>query len=497
MFRLNRWIVRLKYFMPVMLLNVYIVLYYVLRNNLTNYYVISVKDVFYYLLCVWGILFFLSVVLKQFLNYKKTAMALFMLFFGAFYFNNYIQLSSQPLLIFHDLTFSFFLLIPCYLLWKYTDKPIIFKILNFACLALLGICLLNNILPYYSYLKAKHTAAHTNAKLLKKDECPHFSGSKNFIFIVLDGHVAKQNIIEPYYLQKYLQFEKSLKEKGFYVAENSFSNYPFTLYSLPSMLNLNYLDDLSFRYQLNEFVAMSKYFYKHNLLAHLFKKNGYSVSLINDFNIVYNKFYKADHNYTSGKILTNMLFHDIHLLPLSLHSQFTDYAKACSFKHSLSLLKQVLKTNPSQPKFIFMHLLFPHEPYVFDEKGKITSSTYLAQMTYIDQIMQKEIDNLLAIQPNSIIVLMSDHGYYLNYERMANFLAFYIPDRNYSFIKSSSLSNVNTLRKILNQAFQCNFEILEDKFFYTNNWASHTPLERILLNPAQQVLTPYKETAFK
>lgn len=483
--------------MPVVLINVYIVLYYVLRNNLTNYYVISAKDVFYYLLCVCGVLFLLSVVLRQFFNYKKTALALFILFLLAFYFNTYFQPSSQPLLMFHELTIPFFLLVLCYLLWKYAYKPIIFKILNFACVALLGICLFNNILPYYSYLKAKHTAAHAYTELLKKNECPRFSGAKNFIFIVLDGHLAKQNITEPYYLQKYLQFEKYLKNKGFYVAENSFSNYPFTLYSLPSMLNLNYLDNLSFRYQLNELVAMSKYFYKHNLLVHLFKTNGYSVTLINNLNIVYNKFNEADHNYTSGKILTNMLFHDIHFIPLSLHLPFTYYAKAFSFRHSLSLLKQTLQSNPSQPKFIFMHLLFPHEPYVFDEQGKITFSTYLDQMAYTDQVMQKEIDNLLALQPNSVIVLMSDHGYYLNYERMANFLAFYIPGSKYSFIKSASLSNVNALRKILNQAFQCNFEILEDKFFYTNDWASHTPLERILLDPAKKILTPYKEKTSK
>lgn len=491
MFRLNKIRLKLLWLTPLILSNTYIVLYYVLRNNLTNYYVISNKDIFYYVLACFSVLFLLFKLFRIFLSYKKAALMLFMLQGLIFYFNNSFQPSEQPLLLFHELLIPCLLLIVYFLLWKNCHHRIIYKIINFVGICLLCICLLNNLVPGYRYVNAIRNASKAYTSFLTEDECPHFAGDKNIIFIVLDGHISKHCISDPYYLQKYLQFEKFLTDKGFYIVPNSFANYPFTLYALPSMLNFNYLDKMSFSYQGNELVAFSKYFYKHNLMARLLKRYGYNVTLINNFNVVYNKFKSSDQNYASSKILTNMLFHDIRFIPSASHIKFTQYAKAKSLNHSLSLLRKEVNQNKEHPKFIFMHLLFPHEPYVVNEQGKVGFSTYLEQMTYTDQVIQTEIEHILKYASNSIIILMSNHGYYTDYERMSNFIALYTPDKNYSFLGRDPISNVNFLRKVFNKEFSCNFATLEDEVFYTDNWATHPQPQRIALDHTNRNLQPY------
>ena len=71
--------------------------------------------------------------------------------------------------------------------------------------------------------------------------------------------------------------------------------------------------------------------------------------------------------------------------------------------------------------FNFCYSLIPHNPYYYDAEGNIiqtntehnnveTPKNYLDQYKYTTTLLTKSIENILENDPDSIIILMSDHG---------------------------------------------------------------------------------------
>ncbi|MBU1126880.1 hypothetical protein KKF11_00870, partial [Patescibacteria group bacterium] len=69
-------------------------------------------------------------------------------------------------------------------------------------------------------------------------------------YIILDGY-AREDILQKFYDYDNSEFIKSLEKMGFYVADFSRSNYIHTYLSLPSTLNMRYLDELPEKYGTN------------------------------------------------------------------------------------------------------------------------------------------------------------------------------------------------------------------------------------------------------
>jgi hypothetical protein len=157
------------------------------------------------------------------------------------------------------------------------------------------------------------------------------------------------------------------------------------------------------------------------------------------------------------------------------------------------------------PKFIHIHILCPHVPFIFDSTGRCISFTdrenwgnknvYLGQWLFVAKRINSIIDTLLEQSPNKpIIVIQSDHGVRalqhdsqsppfifdkngivyiendtnkpLNYYQACfnNFNAFYFPDSNYSDLYDT-LSPVNTFRIILNHFFNGKYKLLPDESY--------------------------------
>jgi hypothetical protein len=63
-------------------------------------------------------------------------------------------------------------------------------------------------------------------------------------YIILDGH-ARSDILAELYGYDNNWFVDSLRQRGFYVADRSRTNYAQTYLSLASTLNMTYLDSLA------------------------------------------------------------------------------------------------------------------------------------------------------------------------------------------------------------------------------------------------------------
>jgi phosphoglycerol transferase MdoB-like AlkP superfamily enzyme len=129
------------------------------------------------------------------------------------------------------------------------------------------------------------------------------------------------------------------------------------------------------------------------------------------------------------------------------------------------ILKEVEK-----PMFAYYHSLIPHVPYYFQGNGSLKSlnsalsvgsyQDYIQQIEYSNLLTLKQIDRILKYKPNSIIMIMSDHGFknlqgvsqeVKSVEALKNFSALYCPN-NAKVRLDSLLTPISLMKIVLDQA---------------------------------------------
>jgi len=355
--------------------------------------------------------------------------------------------------------------------------------------------------------------------------------------LILDGY-ANQVVLQKFFDYDNQEFIDSLIELGFFVPNQyTNSNYIGTHNSVPSILNMDYVDHLvpsgvSDKYK-EEVLSKSN---SNNIVMQNFKAMGYkNISLdsgwlgtrvvdIADENLCENSNDSRILNLLKGNtilqslilIMLNESEQDPSLNVLNNLDQVPiDHEKRQKVFCNLSELPQIHQKF-EEPVFVFWHILSPHTPWVFDSNGdpplqKVSSlmknvekrqTAYLNEMEFINK---KTIDKIL-LESNSppIIILQGDHGpgslrgddiirgdkksdEFIR-ERMSIFNAYYFPDQNSKLIYDS-ITPVNSFRLILNEYFNENYELLDDKNYFSSykQWYNFTDVtERILWNTLEK-----------
>lgn len=325
-------------------------------------------------------------------------------------------------------------------------------------------------------------------------------------YIILDGY-ARQDVLKKIYNYDNSEFVSGLKKMGFFVADEAKSNYMHTYLSLPSSLNMSYLDDLPKKYGKNPTSdqAATEITY-HNLVSEKFKNYGYKTISFQTWWQGTNENYPADILFKNSKNYriaginvitneTNMVFLQTTLVGPLIKGVWNDDLRG----KVLSVL-QNLPDVPYMPgrKFTLAHITIPHPPYVFTKNGEVVANfqletgdegiekrgKYLDQLTFVSNQVLPILQKLISNSPRPpIIVLQSDHGpastfgkrddWKKNYtqeavdERSNILYAVYFPDQNYKdFYKT--ITPVNTFRIIFNKYFGEKLELLPDKTFYSD-----------------------------
>ncbi len=133
------------------------------------------------------------------------------------------------------------------------------------------------------------------------------------------------------------------------------------------------------------------------------------------------------------------------------------------------------------PKFVFAHLLKPHDPYSFDQYGNIAlgagwsdshdpdvDSAFHGQLIWLNARVLETIDAILAAHDEEpIIVITSDHGREecSNLEVCHNILASYLLPNGGDQLIYPSITSVNVFRSILRHYFGIELDRLEDQIF--------------------------------
>ncbi len=229
------------------------------------------------------------------------------------------------------------------------------------------------------------TASPSNDSTLTAGQEP-----PDIYYIILDTY-GRGDVLRTYFQFDNSAFVHQLEEMGFYVATCSQSNYASTELSLSSSLNLNYLDILG---QNSDQIYSQQELYhllQNSTVRQLLKTAGYRIvaldsgfdptdwkdadvhlSMESDPLKTYflggvNAFEALEFQTSAGLLLYNAKPH----LPAKVQS-FLDAAYN-EHRERILFAFDKLETLPkmSGPKFVFVHILAPHSPFVFGANGEI------------------------------------------------------------------------------------------------------------------------------
>lgn len=396
---------------------------------------------------------------------------LFYLLHKANKFYIYISIKYFKYTILNNIVYSCFYLIFCtiigfflYSIFKNIDLYLFSKII-FYCL------LIVNFLSFMNSLSSQTNSEKEN--LIKKEI--NIEKQKNFpniYHIILDCHIGFG--IKEYFDE---EFFNALKERGFYNIKNFKSNYNMTQLSMPSIMNMDYIHNLIKTKEITNIPPSITFpLYNNNVVFHSLKNLGYEINITVDpslDNIFKSNDIKNKKAKSINQILRLICFYSLFHFNLSslkitrkiIKKQFKIFKNLCN------------KAQNKQKSYNLIHLLAPHLPYLYDEKGNennikkaFMSESYSPYLKYINKQVIQAIDDIQKnMDSNSIIVIHGDHGLHFTPNKEHNTLcSIYLPNKNYDQIPTD-LSSVNLFRLIFNKIFNTKLELLENKFYISNS----------------------------
>lgn len=342
---------------------------------------------------------------------------------------------------------------------------------------------------------------------------PHFLVGSNFkkpdIYYIVPDSYASNSTLKDYFNFDNSEFTDYLKSKGFYVADKSKSNYPFTTPSLASSLNTIYLDEIVKIIGVNsqDQTPLFKVTEDNQLVFYL-KSKGYKYYHFGPLQLPTTSNKNADYNYTyaSNQLvlspLTGLLLEQTLLTYMisgvncaSASSIFcigTLNNRRSRYNYTLDQISRLEDAVRDEgPKFIFYHNLLTHVPYMFDENGKYIPraveaskdrrENYINQLKFTNKMLKQIIDAILKDSKEPpVIILQSDEGPYPERfignnssfdwreaskdelkEKFGILNAYYLPQIETKLL-NPGITPVNTFRIILNEYFGEQLPLLPD-----------------------------------
>ncbi len=333
-------------------------------------------------------------------------------------------------------------------------------------------------------------------------------------YIILDSYARNDALVELFSFDN-ADFLLELENRGFYVASEAASNYMYTIHSTPSILNMQYLDGLGERVPRtqDDLVEIAR---RHSVGAVL-KNLGYTyihlesgvvstqVSSLADRIVLFtpsgrrsclgSRANRQTCAGDSGSLLSarfsRALVQSTALQPL-LGDQFLvggsepyEWWSPHRALQMFDFLSTPIETDG--PKFVFAHIVKPHDPATFDKDGNYiddhqgfddyhdpsVASAYVGQLIFVNKLVLEMIDAILgsSVEP-PIIVIAGDHGRGTSVNHRHSILAaFHLPHGGSAELHPT-ISSVNHFRYILDFYFQFNLGLLDDRSFsYSSDYS--------------------------
>ncbi len=253
--------------------------------------------------------------------------------------------------------------------------------------------------------------------------------------IVMDEYAGAESL-QQFHVDN-SSFLNDLKGQGFRITKNARSNYSYTVPSVASFLNGEFIpmpkkNSLfgSERYK----IAIEKIY--NNKTASSFQSWGYRLHNYSPF-----PFQKSENSYQNwfipvgSRVLISMsILDDLYeLMPMFIARRFAtdeNFGKLIEKKTSNNrkILVDVLKSSSGKsktPNFYYVHLMMPHAGYAYTRDGKVNikfmrdfqlteekkQQAYIDYLLYANTVMSPFLKNLKQLTNNeAVILVISDHG---------------------------------------------------------------------------------------
>jgi hypothetical protein len=312
-------------------------------------------------------------------------------------------------------------------------------------------------------------------------------------FFLLDSY-GRADLLEQAYGFDNREFLNELEQRGFYVAECSQSNYVRTEISLASLLNMEYLQNLSDQFSPENIKrGLLWNSLKHNAVRYNFENMGYE-TITFDTGFEWLNIEDSDHFLSPPPISSGMTeFEGLFLrTTLARYAQDwgwvdPDYLLGVSyrdrFNNAFNSIDDI--TQMPEPTFAYIHLISPHPPFVFDPDGNPTyppdfwneqrvypadlyQKGYLNQLQCLNKKVLQAVDTILAksdVPP--VIIIQGDHGPWLQPKdkRMWILAAMYFPNHNDTLYPT--ITPVNFFRLVFDNYFGGKYQLLRDVSFFS------------------------------
>lgn len=300
-------------------------------------------------------------------------------------------------------------------------------------------------------------------------------------YIILDAY-GSEAVLKRRFDYDNSEFMEFLTSKGFYVASASSANYPATLYSLASSLNMEYLDRFA-HWKYDDFARsiemnrLERFLKSIGYVTVRFPTFWYPTRLAGAADIQFRARTDRLDEFTELFIRTRML------------DRLVDVQGISARDHTLYVFEKLgdMPLLERRPLFVFAHILVPRPPYIFDRNGDPRKNReggaddgrfdekepYVEQVIFVNKMMRRIVERLLS-RPDRrpIVVIQGDHGppNYGGRDARVYFgllNAYYLPDGGAKRLYSS-ITPVNSFRIILDHYFATRLGLLEDRSYFVD-----------------------------
>jgi hypothetical protein len=322
----------------------------------------------------------------------------------------------------------------------------------------------------------------------------------DIFFIVFDSYTSSTCLLNDFQYSN--ELDSLLIKKGFFIARNSRSNYPLTPFSIASILNMGYLREVPMdaKATAKAMLQGASSVYESKLPA-ILHGEGYRIYNYSPFDIRNHSAINLDYfgplskrlideQTLLGRFSTHLFWNftvknfwtgKIHVpksYPKYRETYIQDYITG-----NVEGLMSVANHEDSVPRFVYCHIMLPHEPYYFKADGSFQPDSllfdksnpkgkFLAQTIYTNDIIKQIVDQLIRQRKRPYaVILQGDHGFRdfdnkSEKDKIFEILnAYYFSDNQYNSVYNS-ITPVNSFRAVLNKYFKQDFSLLKDSSIY-------------------------------
>ena len=355
-----------------------------------------------------------------------------------------------------------------------------------------------------SLLRAQPSEAATNELVahLLPDGIPEVNSPRPDIYYIILDEYTRDDALGEF---DNSEFIGELENRGFFVASQATSNYNSSIESIPSSLNLSYLDDLGQRSPESDADLVGLVHY--NALAAILKHIGYAYVHLESGHAVTDEAPLADQfvafmrsgtqvrvdgrksgssdveivsrEFTCELARTTLLWPAFNRCFLAEDDTIFEWWSPIRALRMFEFLSSPIDVRG--PVFVFAHIVKPHPPATFDRYGNYVSgnsvydefddrhdpsvpSAYIGQLIYVNSLVLDMIDSIIRnSETEPIIVLAGDHGRHHD-RHYGHFVlaAFHLPAGGNAAVYPS-ISSVNHFRVILNYYFGLGVTLVDDR----------------------------------